>query len=118
MMTRTTGLLVRGIVAAVLGVALLLATGCAALSVALLHRCPCFGSSGTPPNLVFVIPRGTASADMRGAPIFTVPSAMTVLSGQSMVIQNDDQVMHYFAEVPIAPGRYLSQGVWAAGAFR
>ena len=70
-----------------------------------------------PPDLVFVIPTGTAAAQMRGEPIFTIPSELTVLSGQSIVIRNDDRAMHYFAEAPIAPGQTYRKTFDRRGAF-
>ena len=119
MMTRTTRMLARGVVAAGLGLALLLASGCAVqpAPLPLPVPAPAPAAAVTPPDLVIVIPRGTASADMRGEPIFTIPSEMTLLSGQSIVIQNDDQAMHYFAEVPIAPGQTYRKVFGRLGSF-
>ena len=116
MMTRTrsaTSGIVRGLAAAMLGVALTLSTGCVARPTPFAAPVPGI----TPPDLTFVIPTGTASADMRGEPIFTIPSEMTVLTGQSIVIKNDDHAMHYFAEAPIAPGQTYRKVFGRPGAF-
>ncbi|MGE3910797.1 MAG: hypothetical protein AB7K36_15675, partial [Chloroflexota bacterium] len=97
----TANWLVRGLAASVLCVALAMLSGCAA------RPAPLGGPAPTtlPPDLVFVIPPGAESADQRGAPIFQIPSDLTVVTGQSVVIQNNDHAMHYFAEAPIAPGQ-------------
>jgi hypothetical protein len=72
---------------------------------------------GPPPDLSFVIPFGTASAEMRGEAVFVMPDDLTVLTGQSIVIQNDDQAMHYFAEAPIAPGQTYRKVFGRPGAY-
>src|SRR5205823_14880266 len=59
---------------------------------------------GVPPDLVFVISPGTFAAEARGEPAFTIPSEIHVALGQSIVVHNEDQAMHYFFNVPIAPG--------------
>jgi hypothetical protein len=119
MLTRLIVKLVRHAAATVLGLALVLISGCAVQPVPLPLPAPVPAPAVavSPPDLVFVIPRGTASADMRGEPIFTIPSEITVISGQSVVIQNDDQAMHYFAEVPIAPGQTYRKVFGRPGAF-
>src|SRR5438093_5658052 len=57
-----------------------------------------------PPDTVFVIPTGTFAAEARGEPAFAIPSEIHVALGQSIVVRNEDQAMHYFFNVPIAPG--------------
>lgn len=113
MMTRTAGALRRGIATGVLGVVFTVTAGCVAQPL------PVAAPVAVAPlaDLVFVIPSGTASADMRGEPIFTIPSEMTVLTGQSVVIQNNDHAMHYFAETPIAPGQTYRKVFGRPGAF-
>lgn len=113
MMTRTAGALRRGIATGVLGVIFTVTAGCVAQPL------PVAAPVAVAPlaDLVFVIPAGTASADMRGEPIFTIPAELTVRTGQSIVIQNDDQAMHYFAEAPIAPGQTYRKVFGRPGAF-
>ena len=61
-------------------------------------------SAATPEDRVFVIPRGTAAARMRGESIVTIPSTIHLVAGQSVVVKNEDVAMHYFFDAPIAPG--------------
>lgn len=72
---------------------------------------------GAPPDMLIVIPSGTASAEMRGEPSFKIPDELTVVTGQSIVIRNEDHAMHYFAELPIAPGQTLRKVFGQQGAF-
>jgi hypothetical protein len=59
-----------------------------------------------PPDLIFVIPPGAAAAQMRGDPdAFRLPAEMNVVVGQRIVVRNEDQAMHYFFYLPIAPGQ-------------
>jgi hypothetical protein len=59
-----------------------------------------------PPDLIFVIPPGAAAAQMRGDPdAFRLPAEMHVVVGQRIVVRNEDQAMHYFFYMPIAPGQ-------------
>lgn len=115
MMTRTVGAVIRGIALGILSAALVLTTGCMARPLPLPVMAP--APVTPPPDLLIVIPAGTASADMRGEPIFTIPAEMTILTGQSIVIQNNDQAMHYFAETPIAPGQTYRKVFGRPGAF-
>ena len=97
----------------VAGLLLVMATGCAASGAPI-------GAAGVvsqPADLSYVIPLGTASAEMRGEAAFTIPAELTLVTGQSIVIRNDDQAMHYFAEVPIAPGQTLRKTFGRPGAF-
>ncbi len=96
-----------------LGVTLLLSVGCIAQPRPLAAS----AALSAPPDLSFVIPAGTASADMRGEPAFTIPSEIVVVTGQSVVIRNDDHAMHYFAETPIAPGQTYRKVFGRPGAF-
>ncbi len=92
----------------------------AALAVALLAAGACLPSRpiGTPPDITFVIPTGAAAAQMRGEAIFTLPSELHLVAGQSVVIANNDQAMHYFFDVPIAPGHSLRMTFNRVGIFR
>jgi hypothetical protein len=68
-------------------------------------------------DVVFVIPSGTFAAETRGEPIFTLPSTIRVHVGQGIVIQNDDQAMHYFFDVPVAPGQSFRKAFNQVGSF-
>ncbi|MCC6180102.1 MAG: hypothetical protein IT305_32710 [Chloroflexi bacterium] len=70
-----------------------------------------------PPDLTFVIPRGTAAAEMRGEASFTIPDELHVVAGQGISIRNDDQAMHYFADAPIAPGQTYRRTFGRQGVF-
>jgi hypothetical protein len=62
--------------------------------------------SALPADVVFVIPPGAAAAQMRGDPdAFRLPAEMHVVVGQRIVVRNEDQAMHYFFYLPIAPGQ-------------
>lgn len=63
-----------------------------------------------PQDLVFVIPLGAAAAQMRGDPdAFHLPPEIDLVAGQRIVVRNDDQAMHYFFYMPIAPGQEVSR---------
>jgi hypothetical protein len=64
---------------------------------------------GPPPDVVFVIPLGTAAAQMRGDPAFKLPPTIDVVVGQRIVVRNEDQAMHYFFYMPIMPGQEVSK---------
>lgn len=83
-----------------LGVAPLLLAGLLAGCAA-----PAARPVAAPPDLVFVIPAGTAAARMRGESVVTIPERMTLVAGQSVVVRNEDSAMHYFFYAPIAPGQ-------------
>jgi hypothetical protein len=66
-------------------------------------------SDVSPPDVVFVIPLGTAAAQMRGDPAFTLPATIDVVVGQRIVVRNEDQAIHYFFYMPIMPGQEVSK---------
>jgi hypothetical protein len=70
-----------------------------------------------PPDLLFVIPLGTFAAEMRGESSYTLPSPIRVTVGQAIVIRNEDQAMHYFFDVPIAPGQSIRKTFNEPGSF-
>jgi hypothetical protein len=70
-----------------------------------------------PQDLVFVIPAGTFAAEMRGEPSFSLPSPIHVTVGQAIAIRNEDQAMHYFFDVPIAPGQTIRKTFNEPGSF-
>jgi hypothetical protein len=66
---------------------------------------------GVPPpaDLLIVIPRGAASAEMRGEASVAIPPVIALSVGQRVLIRNDDVAMHYFFQAPIAPGQTLTR---------
>jgi hypothetical protein len=68
--------------------------------------------------LMFVIPPGTAAAEMAGEPTYALPPRVNVAVGQPVVIRNDDRAMHYLFDSPIAPGQTFTKVFNTAGEFR
>ena len=81
---------------ALLGLIALLAAGCAPPA-----------TSQPPADVVFVIPVGTESALERGEPGFQFPETIEVQAGRSVAITNQDHAMHYFFDIPVAPGQTI-----------
>lgn len=90
-------------------VVLLAATACSASSVG--------RSSAKAADVSFVIPSGTEAALERGEAAFQFPDQIHVQAGQSVVITNQDYAMHYFFDIPIAPGQTIRKPFPRAGAF-
>jgi hypothetical protein len=82
------------------GVMTLLGAGCTATAAA-----PATASTGA--DVVFVIPAGTEAALERGEPAFQFPDRIDVTAGNSVVITNQDYAMHYFFDIPVAPGQTI-----------
>ena len=75
-------------------------------------------SSATPRiDVAFVIPSGTQAALERGEPAFQFPDEIRVQAGQSVVITNQDDAMHYFFDIPVAPGQTIRKPFPRSGAF-
>jgi hypothetical protein len=90
------------------GVLLLLTAACA----------PTSGTAKAPPgDMTFVIPTGTEAALERGEPGFQFPEEIVLKAGQSVVITNRDYTMHYFFDIPVAPGETIRKPFPRAGAF-
>lgn len=70
-----------------------------------------------PPDVVFVIPRGAAQAELRGEDLVKLPSPIDLVAGQRVVIHNDDVAMHYFFQQPVAPGQTLERRFDEPGAY-
>jgi len=86
-----------------------LGLGCAA---------PTFGPASTPPaDVEFVIPVGTEAALDRGEPAFQFPEEIQLRAGQSVVITNQDHAMHYFFDIPLAPGQTIRKPFPRTGEF-
>jgi hypothetical protein len=72
---------------------------------------------GAPADVVFVIPSGTEAALQRGEPAFQFPDEIRVQAGRSVVITNHDYAMHYFFDIPVAPGQTIHKPFPRSGAF-
>jgi hypothetical protein len=70
-----------------------------------------------PADAAYTIPAGTARAQSDGRPSFTLPESIDLLVGQSITVRNDDQAMHYFFDVPIAPGQTYRRTFGQPGQF-
>jgi hypothetical protein len=64
-----------------------------------------------------VIPAGTEAALEQGEPAFQFPDEIRLHPGQAVVITNDDHAMHYFFDIPVAPGQTIRKPFANAGAF-
>ena len=88
-----------------IGLMVFLATACSA--------------STAPPSgdVAFVIPSGTEAALERGEPAFQFPDEIRVPSGHSIAITNQDYAMHYFFDIPVAPGQTIRKAFPRGGEF-
>ena len=91
---------------ALAGVLVLLVTACAPVS-----------SAQPPSDVAFEIPVGTEAALERGESAFRFPEEIDLTAGQSVVIKNDDHAMHYFFDIPVAPGQTIRKEFPRSGAF-
>lgn len=69
------------------------------------------------PDVTFVIPAGTEAALERGEPAFQFPEEIQVSAGHSVVIANQDYAMHYFFDIPVAPGQTVRKPFARQGSF-
>jgi hypothetical protein len=70
-----------------------------------------------PSDVVFVVPRGTAEAELRGEDLLEIPSPIQLVAGQRVVFKNEDVAMHYFFQQPVAPGQTLERTFDRPGAY-
>jgi hypothetical protein len=68
-------------------------------------------------DVTFVIPSGTEAALDRGEPAFHFPDEIAVQVGRSVVITNQDYAMHYFFDIPVAPGQTIRKPFPRVGEF-
>ena len=68
-------------------------------------------------DVSFVIPVGTEAALDRGEAAFHFPEEIDLSAGQSVVIRNEDHAMHYFFDIPVAPGQTIRKEFPRTGAF-
>jgi hypothetical protein len=74
-------------------------------------------AGAAPREVLFVIPAGTAVAQMRGEGGVVIPPVIDIAAGGAVVVRNEDQAMHYFFAQPIAPGQTLRKEFPTAGTF-
>jgi hypothetical protein len=69
-------------------------------------------------DVTLVIPDGTEAAFERGdMTAFQFPEQIRLQTGQAVVITNHDHAMHYFFDVPIAPGQTIRKTFERTGTF-
>ncbi len=68
-------------------------------------------------DVEYVIPPGTDAALERGEPAFQFPDQIEVPTGHAVVITNHDYAMHYFFDIPVAPGQTIRKTFPHAGEF-
>jgi hypothetical protein len=68
-------------------------------------------------DVTFVIPSGTEAALERGEAAFHFPDEIAVQAGRSVVITNQDYAMHYFFDIPVAPGQTIRKPFPRTGEF-
>jgi hypothetical protein len=104
------------------------ATGCTRVERASTapERAPASETSGArvtaagapaPGDVLFVIPRGTAEAQMRGEGGVVLPPLIELTAGGAIVVRNNDNAMHYFFSAPIAPGQTVRKDFPTPGQF-
>jgi len=98
----------------VVGLMALLGMGCAASPTSQAAAAP---ASRVGADVVFVIPNGTEAALERGDPAFQFPDKIDVEVGSSVVITNQDYAMHYFFDIPVAPGQTIRKPFPRRGEF-
>ena len=91
------------------GAVALLGAGCSAAAPA--------PTSVAATDAVFVIPVGTEAALERGEPGFQFPDEISVKPGGCVVITNQDHAMHYFFDIPVAPGQTIRKPFPRRGEF-
>jgi len=77
----------------------------------------CAQGAVTSRDVEFVIPSGTEAALDRGDPGFQFPDEIEVPAGQAVVITNHDYAMHYFFDIPVAPGQTIRKPFPRAGQY-
>ncbi len=85
--------------------------------VVVLFGSACAEVPPTATDVEYVIPSGTEAALNRGEPAFQFPEEIEVPAGQAVVITNHDYAMHYFFDIPVAPGQTIRKPFPRAGEF-
>jgi hypothetical protein len=91
------------------GLMALLVTACVAPAAA--------PQPATPADVAFVIPPGAEASLEQGEPSFEFPEEIDLQAGQSVVVSNHDYAMHYFFDIPIAPGQTIRKAFPSSGTF-
>lgn len=90
---------------------------CAALLSACSPLAPATASVPAAADVTFVIPSGTEASLERGEAAFRFPDEIEVRAGRSVVITNQDYAMHYFFDIPVAPGQTIRKPFPRTGEF-
>jgi hypothetical protein len=69
------------------------------------------------PDVDFVIPPGTEAALERDEPAFRFPDAIRLQPGRAVSVTNQDYAMHYFFDMPVAPGQTVRKVFPRTGVF-
>jgi hypothetical protein len=92
----------------------------AVLGVALLAACGQPDSANAPgaPDVVFTMERGALARHLRGERGPLLPAEIEMVAGQSIVILNHDQALHYFLDTSLRPGESLRKTFDEPGYYR
>ena len=71
-----------------------------------------------PAGIEFTIEPGALARHMRGETTELIPSEIDLVAGQSIVIHNQDQALHYFLSTPVWPGQTLTKTFDEPGTYR
>lgn len=99
----------RRLLTAIIATVALLASGCGANDAV---------QTATASNVEFTIESGALARQLRGQTIELIPTEIELVAGQSIVIHNEDQALHYFLDSPIWPGETLTKQFDEPGTFR
>lgn len=90
------------------------------LALALVTGCGDKGTGDPAPqaNVEFVIERGALARQLRGDTQELLPPEIDLMLGQSIVIHNQDQALHYFLSTPVWPGETLTKTFTEPGTYR
>ncbi|MEZ4523554.1 MAG: hypothetical protein R3A46_18200 [Thermomicrobiales bacterium] len=71
-----------------------------------------------PGNIEFTIESGALARQLRGEVTELIPDEIQLVAGQSIVIHNQDQALHYFLSTPVWPGETLTRRFDEPGIYR
>ncbi len=74
-------------------------------------------SDHTPQHIELVIPAGTAARVAAGQPVPSIPSDLSFVIGDTLVVKNDDDVAHQLGPVWVPPGASASLNLDEANKF-
>ncbi len=92
----------------------------ALLAMPTITACDVRGSQAAPPpaDAEFTIEPGALARQLRGQVEELIPGEIELETGQSIVIHNEDQALHYFLSSPIWPGQTLTKTFDEPGIYR